>query len=384
MHGNSSSVEPLSSDYDEMRQRSALEKQQTIVDKDEKNSKFIPKGNKREQRHEQKRLYEIHQIQNSELVDKAIIISSLIFYLILFIASRFVSLKFKKFYKLSYKYEDSDYYDIGFDDLYFGIFWIINLLFLRSFLILFCFNPCAKLLGIKKFKATQRFIEQAWSMVYYSFSWGFGFYLYYNSDYYLDCYNIYANWPHDVLSAPMKFYYLLQSASWFQQFIVLHIESRRKDHYQMLAHHIITCILTTASYSLYFTKIGHVILLLMDIVDVFLSTAKILKYAGFQTVCDLMFLFFMVSWIIFRHGVYNYVLWFTATRARDIMGNKCSTFLPSETYKACYTDLQVDIFMLLLVALQVIMCIWMYMIFRVAFHVISGGSADDVRSDTDD
>lgn len=373
MTNKSSSVEPLSVDTETLRQRVVLEKNGMEGDK---TAKPISE-------HEKRHLHDLEETRKSEVLDRTTIQLSLLFYILLFFASCFVSPSFKKFYTLSYRYANSEYYDIGTDDLYFGVFWIINLLFLRSFLIIYCFKPCAKLAGIKTFKPTQRFIEQTWSIVYYSFSWGYGFYLYSKSDYFLNCYNIYANWPHDKLSAQFKFYYLLQTASWFQQFFVLHLEGRRKDHYQMFAHHIITILLCTGSYAYYFTRIGHIILLLMDIVDVFLSTAKILKYCGVQTICDFMFLVFMVAWIVLRHGVYNYVLYHAWTQARLIMNADCAKVLPGETIKICYTDFQIDIFLLLLTFLQVIMCIWMYMILRVAIRVVRGGAADDVRSDSE-
>ena len=66
------------------------------------------------------------------------------------------------------------------------------------------------------------------------------------------------------------------------------------------------------------------------------------------------------------------------------MDADCSNFALNEYVKLCYTDFQIDIFLLLLAFLQIIMCIWMYMILRVAFRVIRGGSADDVRSDSDE
>lgn len=374
----SSSSAPLSADSDVLRQRSSLEKQ-PLTEKD-----TDVDIQSEEELHKRKHLHNIHQIKQSEKLDRSTINLSILFYISLFLASHFSSKSiFQKFYTLSYKYPDSNFYDIGLDDIYFGAFWVINLLFFRSFLIIYFFKPCAKLAGIKQFKAIQRFIEQSWSIFYYSLSWGFGFYLYYKSNYFFNCYNIYAQWPHDKLSAEFKFYYLVQTASWFQQFIVLHLEARRKDHLQMFAHHIITILLCTGSYFFYFTRIGHIILLLMDIVDVLLSTAKILKYCGFQALCDFMFLFFMFSWIVLRHGVYIYVLYFSWSKARIIMNADCSSFLPGEPVKICYTDFQIDIFLLLLTFLQVITMIWMFMILRVAIRVISGNNADDIRSDSD-
>lgn len=334
-------------------------------------------------RKSKKRMLDRKKSESAERLDRATVLLSLVFYAFIFVGQSIFSPNLKKFYTLQYRYEGTNVYDIGWDDAYFIFFWIINLLFLRSFMIIYVFKPCARILGITKFKATQRFIEQAWSIIYYSFSWGFGFYLYYISDYFFNCYNIYANWPHDQMSTAFKYYYLIQTASWFQQFIVLHLEERRKDHYQMFAHHIITCLLCTGSYAYYFTRIGHIFLLQMDVVDILLSTAKILKYSGFQTICDVMFIIFMLSWIVLRHIIYNYVLWFSWAQARLIMNADCSRYLPGEVVKICYTDFTIDCLLLLLAFLQIIMCLWMYLILRVAYRVVSGGSAEDVRSDSD-
>ena len=398
----SSSMEPLSTGSDDLRQRSALEKAPPVESSssestmcsitDEKlegeetsiEQKHLLELQQLEEHHKAKHVANLLAMKRSEVLNRTTVQMSILFYVSIYILANYINPEFKKFYTLSYKYEGTQVYDIGLDDIYFFVFWIINLMFCRSFLIIYVFKPCAKMLHIRSFKGIQRFIEQSWSIFYYSLSWGFGFYLYYKSDYFFNCYNIYANWPHDKLSAEFKFYYLVQTANWFQQFIVIFLEAKRKDHIQMVSHHIITIMLCTGSYACYLTRIGHIILLLMDIVDVFLSTAKILKYCKFQTVCDVMFIMFMFVWIVLRHGVYNYVLYFSWTKAREIMDMDCSKFAPGEYVKLCYTDLQIDILLILLAFLQVIMCIWMYMILRVAIRVVTGGSADDVRSDSED
>jgi hypothetical protein len=64
-----------------------------------------------------------------------------------------------------------------------------------------------------------------------------------------------------------KLYYLAQFGFWLQQILVINIEERRKDHWQMFTHHIITGLLLIGSYGYYQTKVGNVILCLMDVVD---------------------------------------------------------------------------------------------------------------------
>ena len=48
------------------------------------------------------------------------------------------------------------------------------------------------------------------------------------------------------------------------------MEERRKDHWQMFTHHIITNSLLYASYTYHHTRVGILVLVLMDVVDIFL------------------------------------------------------------------------------------------------------------------
>ena len=99
----------------------------------------------------------------------------------------------------------------------------------------------------------------------------------YNSSYWLSLRALWHSWPTREMSGLAKWYYLVQFAFWLQQIVVVNIEKRRKDHVQMFTHHIITCTLIFTSYGYHQTKVGNLILCLMDVVDLFLPLAKILK-----------------------------------------------------------------------------------------------------------
>ena len=71
----------------------------------------------------------------------------------------------------------------------------------------------------------------------------------------------------------MKGYMVLQLAFWLQQVLVINIEERRKDHWQMLTHHFVTISLIYGSYRYGYTRVGNVILVLMDVSDLFLSVS---------------------------------------------------------------------------------------------------------------
>jgi acyl-CoA-dependent ceramide synthase len=78
---------------------------------------------------------------------------------------------------------------------------------------------------------------------------------------------MWSAFPTRSMTGLFKLYYLAQFGFWLQQILVINIEERRKDHWQMFTHHIITCLLLIGSYGYYQTKVGNVILCLMDVVD---------------------------------------------------------------------------------------------------------------------
>ncbi|ONH69673.1 Sphingosine N-acyltransferase lag1 [Cyberlindnera fabianii] len=244
-----------------------------------------------------------------------------------------------KFIHLQNKYPGTDFYDIDINDAFFVFTWIFVATFIRAFTMNYILRPLASCVNITSHKAIQRFMEQGWYLVYYSTSFIFGSYIYYHSPYFLNFDNFYIGWPHDKMTWLFKAYYLAELA-------------------------------------------GNVIMVIMDVVDIFLSTAKLLKYSGVQTFCDVMFGVFLISWVMLRHGLYNYMFYHAATSAKTLMvSGKCIEGLIQKT---CWTDNIITIFLSLLGGLQIIMCIWMYLIAKVAIKVVTGTGAEDVRSDDED
>lgn len=146
-----------------------------------------------------------------------------------------------------------------------------------------------------------------------------------------------------------------------------------------MSHHIITICLVLASYSVHLTRVGCLVLVLMDFCDIILALAKMLRYMERLHACDIAFVVFIVSWFLTRHVGFLLILYSTWVRFPIL---RPQTFDPTrdDPYKegTYYT------FNALLAALQVIMCIWFISIIRVAYNVISGKPAEDVRSDDEE
>ncbi|KAG6817444.1 hypothetical protein H0H87_008612 [Tephrocybe sp. NHM501043] len=123
----------------------------------------------------------------------------------------------------------------------------------------------------KVHRSVLRFAEQGWSVVYYTLQWSFGLYVHQNLPTQIfEPSALWQGYPHIPLAAPLKFYYLTQTAFYIHGVLILNAEARRKDHVQMMTHHVITIFLMVASYFTNFTRVGCLIMVLMDWCDIFL------------------------------------------------------------------------------------------------------------------
>ncbi|KAA1466760.1 longevity assurance proteins LAG1/LAC1 [Dentipellis sp. KUC8613] len=221
-------------------------------------------------------------------------------------------------------------------------------------------------------RKVMRFGEQGWQFLYYTFQWLLGLYVYQNASP-----ELWSGYPHIPLPGVVKFYYLQQMSFYVHAVLVLNAEAKRKDHWQMMSHHIITIVLTVLSYTYNFTRVGCLIMVIMDFCDIILPSAKLLRYLGFQTLCDIAFGLFLISWVVTRH-----VLFIMVTISVYYMPGVKFAWDPAR--KSYLTQEVAYGFVALLVTLEILQAIWCYMIFRVAWRVVMGYGADDTRSDDEE
>lgn len=227
-------------------------------------------------------------------------------------------------------------------------------------------------------RSVMRFAEQGWSVIYYTFSWCYGLYIHAHfPTKVMDPTAVWVGYPHIPLAGPVKFYYLVQTACYLHQTLILNAEARRKDHWQMMCHHVVTVTLLVLSYFTNFNRIGCLIMMLMDCCDIFLPLAKMVRYIDVsQTATDVLFGIFMVSWFITRHVLFVIVILSVMTESHKhiprIIDLERGYFLDDRARTA---------FVSMLWALQVLQVVWFWMICRVAYRVVTGSGAADERSD---
>ena len=221
------------------------------------------------------------------------------------------------------------------------------------------------------------------------------------------------NWWKDQTSdsrtqADFRGYYLLYVARYVAEIISVGLEYDRKDKREMLLHHFSTVFLIGISYAYGFTRVGGIIMLLLDPADVPLHVAKLFKYVAdarkselnkvntgrsnndnisaaatqraitvgkrCQFMADVLFGVFMVTFFITRLVMYPYVVYSSHFECRKFVNVERNLALLIG-YWSCIVLLYI------VLALQ---AYWFYLILKVAIKVITKGEAEDVRSDDED
>lgn len=195
--------------------------------------------------------------------------------------------RMEAFLFLSYRSE-SGLHSQGPEDLQLVVSFIVVFTAIRAFALDYVLTPAASILGIRRQKPKIRFAEQGFLLIYYCVYWTWGVYLLIRDtpssllSTKLDVENFlisfWTGYPRLYLDAGMKLYYLSQLAFWAQQIIVIHLEEKRKDHYQMLTHHFVTVALISTSYGFRQCRVGNAVLVCMDVVDLIFPVSLVARH----------------------------------------------------------------------------------------------------------
>eukprot|EP00922_Rhytidocystis_sp_ex-Travisia-forbesii_P040316 GHVS01059996.1.p1 GENE.GHVS01059996.1~~GHVS01059996.1.p1 ORF type:complete len:355 (+),score=26.94 GHVS01059996.1:105-1169(+) len=194
-------------------------------------------------------------------------------------------------------------------------------------------------------------------------------------------------WPLLPLGPVTKFYYLTELAFWLSCsiFLFFSAESVRSDFLAMCVHHAATVILIAFSYLYSYWRLGIVILVIHDIVDVFLYVTKALYYSTWHSkAVEVGFALFALSYLLARLILFPiYCVWPTLNiwELRFITRGRVQTHL----------EVPGGIVLpLVLVVLLVLHGFWFRLIMKMIINAIrkpnrTGVSGDgDIRSDSED
>jgi len=163
-------------------------------------------------------------------------------------------------------------------DFYFVGFYVMVFTFTREFCMQRLIKPIARRCGIKNKAKLARFMEQAYTAMYFAVFGPFGLWVMRRTPvWYFNTAGMYEGFPHRAHESYFKAYYLLQASYWAQQAVVLmlQLEKPRKDFRELVLHHIVTLALIGLSYRFHFTYMGIAVYVTHDISDFFLAVCAL-------------------------------------------------------------------------------------------------------------
>lgn len=98
----------------------------------------------------------------------------------------------------------------------------------------------------------------------------------------------------------IRLHYLFQISFYLIQIFLLQFDSKAKDSLLMIIHHIITLLLLVYSYRVNLSRIGLIIMILHDINDPFLQTARLLLRLKYIKKANYVFYLFSLLFFITR------------------------------------------------------------------------------------
>ncbi|KAI0480771.1 longevity assurance proteins LAG1/LAC1 [Xylariaceae sp. FL0804] len=266
-------------------------------------------------------------------------------------------------------------------DVAFVSFYVVVLSFTRELIMQELLRPLSRYCGLRSRGKQARFMEQAYTAIYFAFLGPAGMYVMSRTPvWYFNTVGMYEYFPHKTHEAVFKFYYLFQAAYWAQQAIVLLLgmEKPRKDYYELVGHHIVSLVLIALSYRFHFTYMGLAVYVTHDISDFFLATSKVLNYIDHYLVGPYFFLF-MCVWIYLRHFLNLRIIWSLFTEFRTVGPYELNW--ETEQYKC---DIAFVITFSLLASLQALNLFWLFFILRIAYRFVVYSTAEDDRSEAEE
>jgi len=175
------------------------------------------------------------------------------------------------------------------------------------------------------------------------------------------------SYPNHNIDSDVWWHYMLEMAFYWSLFFTQFSDVKRKDFVEMFIHHLATLALLTLSFTTQMHRIGSLVILVHDFADHWMELAKMAKYAGLNTLCDISFVIFMFMWTL-RLGIFpTWIIYTTTVEAAHLI----------QMIPVYY------IFNCLFSILLVLHIIWFYYIVKIAYTTLATGVTEDSRSDTD-
>lgn len=216
-----------------------------------------------------------------------------------------------------------------------------------------------------------KFAETGWRWLYYTSIFLWGLKSLWSKTWLWNIRDCWYNYPYHYIDSDVWWWYMAELAFYWGLLITQFIDVKRKDFWMMFVHHAATISLMCFSWTCNFFKVGTLVLIIHDIADIFLESAKLCKYGGAKKVSEVLFASFAASWFITRLGIFpTWIIYSVTVEAPQLLQYFPAYFL----------------FNGLLSLLLLLNILWAYYICKVAYTALTTSEtiANDIRSDTEE
>ncbi|XP_021352004.1 ceramide synthase 5-like [Mizuhopecten yessoensis] len=216
----------------------------------------------------------------------------------------------------------------------------------------------------------QKFRECSWHFLFYSSSFFSAIYILWDKPYFWESKYCWIDYKHQHVSNDVFWFYTIELAFYWNLVFTVLSDHKRKDSTQMFIHHMVTIALIYFSFAINTVRIGALVIVVHDSVDLWMAGAKMANYLKKDTLTDTMFGIFFVVWLLTRLYIYPFKMVWSAS-------------FESLQYQAMWPSYW--LLNGLLWILQVLHVIWTFMILRIVLNKFTGEKkVKDVRSDTEE
>lgn len=183
-----------------------------------------------------------------------------------------------------------------------------------------------------------------------------------------DCWH-YPQYQH--MDSDIWWWYMVDMSYYLGLLTTQFFDVKRKDFWMMFIHHIASIILLSFSWLFNLYKVGTLVLIIHEVSELFLETAKLFKYCGAKKLSETFFFTFGVSWFVTRLGIYPiWVLCSSFMEAPKWMGFNGGYF---------FFNAMLSVIFLLNIGWSLIIC-------KVVYNSLTTNVSisNDIRSDTSD
>lgn len=227
-------------------------------------------------------------------------------------------------------------------------------------------------------KKVAKFGEASWRFIFYTVFCIIGYHTLFipeTASWISDTRNHWKNWPLHAMTPMLELYYHVELGCYFHQ--LMWTEVHRSDAKEMILHHLTTILLVMTSFLTNFTRIGASILLLHDLSDVFLESAKVFNYVSIahrdhwtKMACDITFVMFAVTFVVTRLIIYpRFIIYSVLVEAAEEFGRAWIGYWA---------------FTVMLIILQILHIFWFYLIARMVYKLLTTGVENDERSENEE